>query len=115
MTKVIAVVLVALLAYGGWKLGHRANKSASGTLQTLVISIPDHAALVSAEANLSQAASSAGGWFAANGTYVGMSVPGASVKTASATAYCLEATIRGITAHLSGPNGTPAAGACPPG
>ena len=115
MTKVIAVVLVALIAYGGWKLAHRASRSASGTLQTLAVSIPDNAALVSAEANLSQAASSAAGWFAANDTYVGMSVPGATVKTATATGYCLEATIRGITAHLSGPNGTPTMGACPPG
>ena len=115
MSKVIAVVLVAVLAYGGWKLAHRASRSASGTLETRVSSIPDHAALVSAEANLAQAASSAGGWYAANGTYVGMSVPGATVKTATATAYCLEATIRGVIAHLSGPNGTPALGACPPG
>jgi len=114
MTKVIAVLLVAVLAYGGWKLGHRAGKTASGTLQTLAVSIPDHAALVSAEADLAQAASSASAWFAANGTYAGMTVPGATVKTATAAGYCLEASIRGVTAHLSGPNGAPAVGACPP-
>ncbi len=113
MTRLVAVLLLAALAFGGWKLAHRASHSASGELQTLVESIPDHSALVAAEADLSQAASSANAYQAANGTFAGMSVPGATVRSATATAYCLEATIRGITAHLSGPNGTPALGACP--
>ncbi len=109
----LAVLVVAALAFGGWKLGHRTSHTAAGTLQTLAISIPDQAALTVAEANLAQAASVATGYEAASGTYAGLTVPGATVRSATATGYCIESTVRQVTAHLAGPNGTPAAGACP--
>jgi hypothetical protein len=112
MTKLIAVVLVAALAYGGWRLGHGAHHAAQA-VATLAVSIPDQAALASAELNLSQAAPAASAYDAANGSYEGLTVAGATVGSASATGYCLEDTVAGVTAHLSGPNGTPAAGPCP--
>lgn len=115
MAKVLVVLVVAALAFGGWKLAHRAGRTASGTLQTVVESIPDQAALAAAEANLQQAASVANAYQEAGGGFSGLTVPGATVRSATATGYCLEATVRGVTAHLSGPNGTPAAGACPAG
>lgn len=113
MTKAVVAVLVVLLAFGGWKLVHRASKSAQGTVSTLAVGIPDEAALTVAEGNLTQAASAATAFEAANGSFVGLTVPGAAVRSASATAYCLEETVHGTTAHLAGPNGTPAAGPCP--
>jgi hypothetical protein len=113
VTKAIVAVLVVLLAFGGWKLAHRASKSAEGTVSTLAIAIPDQAALTVAEGNLTQAASAATAFEAANGSFVGLTVPGAAVRSSSATAYCLEETVHGTTAHLAGPNGTPAAGPCP--
>jgi hypothetical protein len=113
MWKVIGVVLVVVLAFGGWELGHRANHAVGGTISTLAISIPDQASLTVAEDNLTQAATSATAYEAANGSFVGLTVPAATVRAVTATTYCLESTVRGVTAHLSGPNGTPAAGPCP--
>jgi hypothetical protein len=113
VTKVILVVLVALLAFGGWKLGHRAGHAVGGTVTTLAISIPDEAALTVAEDNLTQAATAATAYQAANGSFEGLTVPAATVRSATATAYCLESTVRTVTAHLTGPNGTAAAGPCP--
>lgn len=113
MWKVVAVVLVVVLAFGGWELGHRANHAVGGTVSTLAIAIPDQASLAVAEDNLNQAATVAAGYVAANGSYEGLTVPTATVRSATATSYCLEATVRTTTAHLSGPNGAPAAGPCP--
>ena len=113
MLKVIAVLLVAALAFGGWELGHRASHAVGGTVSTLAISIPDQASLAVAEDNLTQAAISATAYQAANSSFDGLTVPAATVRTATATSYCLESTVRGVTAHLAGPNGTPAAGPCP--
>ena len=113
MWKVIAVLVVAVLAFGGWELGHRANHAVGGTVSTLAIAIPDQASLTVAEDNLTQAATAATAYQAANGSFEGLTVPAATVRTATATAYCLESSVRGVTAHLSGPNGTPAAGPCP--
>jgi type VI protein secretion system component VasK len=112
MWKIVAILLVAVLAFGGWELGHRANHAVGGTISTLAISIPDQASLAVAEDNLTQAATAATAYQAANGSFEGMTVPAATVRSATATTYCLEATVRGVTAHLSGPNGTPAAGSC---
>jgi hypothetical protein len=113
VVKVIAVLLVAALAFGGWELGHRAGHAVGGAVSTLAISIPDQAALTVAEDNLTQAAISATAYQAVSGSFVGLTLPAATVRTATATSYCLESTVREVTAHLSGPNGTPAAGPCP--
>ena len=108
----VAILVVLVLAVGGWKVGHRAGKTVQGTVSTLAIGIPDSSALTIAEANLSQAASAATAFQAANGSFVGLTVDGASVRSATATGYCLEETVHGVTAHLTGPNGTAAAGPC---
>ena len=103
---------MVVLAFAGWELGHRANHAVGGTVSTLAISIPDEASLTVAEGNLMQAATAATAYEAASGSFEGLTVPAATVSFATATSYCLESTVRGVTAHLSGPNGTPAAGPC---
>jgi hypothetical protein len=113
MWKLVGVLVVAALAFGGWELGHRANHAVGGTVSTLAIAIPDQASLTVAEDNLTQAATVATGYQAATGSFDGLTVPSATVRIATATSYCLESTVHGVTAHLSGPNGTPAAGPCP--
>ena len=113
MWKVIGIAIVVALAFGGWELGHRANHAVGGTISTLAISIPDQASLTVAEDNLTQAATAATAYGAASGSFEGLTVPAATVRSATATGYCLESTERGVTAHLAGPNGTPAAGPCP--
>jgi hypothetical protein len=112
MWKVVGVALVVVLAFAGWELGHRAKHVVGGTVSTLAISIPNQAALAVAEDNLTQAATVASSYFAANGSFDGLVVPAATVHSTTATTYCLESTVSGVTAHLSGPNGTPAAGSC---
>jgi hypothetical protein len=50
-----------------------------------------------------------------NGTYVGAQLPlgsGVTLAQATATTYCLEATVSGSVVHESGPGGTPAPGPC---
>jgi hypothetical protein len=50
-----------------------------------------------------------------NGTYVGAQLPPGSDVTlaqATATTYCLEATVSGAAVHESGPGGSPAPGPC---
>ena len=113
MTKAIAAVLIVLVAFGGWKLAHRASKTVGGTVSTLAIGIPDEAALTVAEANLAQAATAATAFRAAHGSFVGLVVPGASVSSSTASTYCLVETVHGTTAHLAGPDGAPTAGPCP--
>jgi hypothetical protein len=108
----IAVVAVAALAYGGWKLGHRANHAATGAVDTLVLSIPQQAALTAAEANLATAASNAAAFLGTNGSYAGLSLPGVTVVATSNGGTCLETTLHGATAHLDLPNGSPASGGC---
>lgn len=49
------------------------------------------------------------------GTYAGAALPGGTgvtVVNASATGYCLQASLNGSVVHEDGPGGSPAAGPC---
>lgn len=81
---------------------------------------------VAAMQNVQLAAPALEAYFAAQGTYVGMTVPtlqaaggaalpaGFQIGWVEATRYCVEDTAGGGTAYLTGPgSGIPALGACP--
>jgi hypothetical protein len=49
------------------------------------------------------------------GTYVGAELPvgsGVTLRRATTTSYCLDATLSGTPVHENGPGGSPAAGPC---
>ena len=83
----------------------------------------DRASDASASANVRAALPAVTTYFADNQTYAGMTLTALSAYDAglsatlvfsnlSATTFCVQDTIGGITAHFSGPGGTVAAGAC---
>jgi hypothetical protein len=74
----------------------------------------DRAAQTAAEVKLQQAAFAVEQFHALNGTYAVSSLGGLGVRLAraDATSYCLESGNGATIAHLAGPGGTPAPGAC---
>jgi hypothetical protein len=99
-----------------------AGCGSGGSVSNLITSTPDAAALQIAEANTQEAATAAAGYLAEHGSYDGMTTdairlldpaldPSLTV-TSSGTGYCVQTVVRGVTASLRGPGGTPAAGPC---
>lgn len=83
----------------------------------------DRAGDASASANARAALPAVTAYFADNHTYAGMTLTALSAYDAglsqtlvfsnlSATTFCVQDTVRGITAHFAGPGGTVADGAC---
>jgi Tfp pilus assembly protein PilE len=74
----------------------------------------NRAAQTAAEVKLQQAAFAVEQFHALNGTYAASSLGGLGVRLARADAasYCLESGSGATIAHLAGPGGTPAPGAC---
>jgi Tfp pilus assembly protein PilE len=98
-------LLLALLV-GGWLLTtERSSPSRSTATQAVddAQEAADRIAFQQAQAQLEQ-------FHALNGTYAGTSLAGFAVTLARADAgtYCIQT----ATAHLAGPGGTAAAGAC---
>jgi hypothetical protein len=122
MNKILIAVILAAIGVGAYFIGHAVRSESGGVLST-VLAETNQAAQVTAETNLASAAGDAASYYADHQTYVGMTTAtlrsydaGLSstivVAQASATAYCFDNTVSGAVAHLSGPGGTAAAGAC---
>ena len=96
----------------------------------LAIAIPSYlgfrtrASQAAAKANVRSALPAVEAYFSDNDTYVGLSLaslqaidagvdPSLAVGTVSATAYCIEDTVSGETASVSGPGGTIGLSSCP--
>ena len=96
----------------------------------LAIAIPPYlgfrtrASQAAAKANVRSALPAVEAYFSDNDTYVGMDLaalqgidagvaPTLAVGTVTATAYCIEDTVSGQTASVSGPGGTIGLSACP--
>ncbi|HZC29189.1 MAG TPA: hypothetical protein VE269_05565 [Gaiellaceae bacterium] len=114
MTRGIGLVtLLAALALVGalWALSARSNGPASAT----ATHAETEARRAAAGVNFSQAALQLETFHAANGTYVGATLPasfGVVVARADASSYCLQSGAGGAVEHELGPGGSVVAGGC---
>jgi hypothetical protein len=99
-----SLAIVALGAIAAMRLGHSASKSASVPMAAV-----DDAARQAAEANVQPAVPMMAAYFAEHGTYENATTPGlgptVAVVVATATAYCVQSTVHGATASITGPSG----------
>jgi hypothetical protein len=105
-------VLIALVV-GAWLFAVQ-SKNEDPTAPA-VTQEESQAVVASAGADFSQVTEVLQGQYAQAGTYAGAQLPvgsGVTLASASATSYCLEATINGTVVHELGPGGSPAAGPC---
>lgn len=104
-------------------LGGASGCGGAKDVTNLITSTPDAAALQVAEANAVAANTSVAAYYAANGSYDGLTTaalrlldPGLSstvTVTASGGAYCIQSVVRGVSAALRGPGAAaPQAGTC---
>jgi hypothetical protein len=108
----IPLMLVTLLV--GAYLFVQENKTA-GPTSTVAVQAEQQATAEGSAANFMQVQQVLQGYFAANGTYVGATLPpgsGVTLASATQTTYCLETSIQGTVTHEDGPGGSPAAGPC---
>jgi hypothetical protein len=122
----ISTVLIVGCAAAGIGIGaHFVGHAVDGPARQLdtVVSEPDRAGSAVAEANLQPAVSAAASYRFDHGTYAGMTTgelrsydkglaSSVSVRQASSGAYCVESTVAGATASITGPNGTFVARRC---
>jgi hypothetical protein len=118
--KLVWPVIVMGFAFAIFLLGrsaHHAGNEVGNALTTPV----GQASLAVGETNLVSADRTVARYYADNVTYTGLSTsflqkdaPGTNVTVARAdgSSYCLQTTISGVVAHLTGPGGLPAAGPC---
>ena len=120
-TVLIVGVVLAAGGYGAYKLGHATDKPANELLT--VAAIPQQASIAAAESNLAGAVSAANSYKLDHSGYTGMSASdlktydatlavGIVVRTATASTYCIESTVEGMTVSIRGPNGTFAVRTC---
>jgi hypothetical protein len=112
MTRTLGLVsLLVALATAGYLLSQQL-KSTGPSSPTASRAFADAGNEV-ATLNLQQAALVLEQFRSANGTYFGADLAGFGVQAARADAgsYCVQ-TLRAPVSHLSGPGGTPVAGAC---
>jgi hypothetical protein len=98
------LVIGLMMTSQPWRASDR--KSASAEI--------NRAEQTAAEVKLQQAAFAVDQFHALNGTYAASSLGGlgARLARADASSYCLESGSGPTLAHLTGPGGTPAGGAC---
>jgi len=98
------LVIGLMMTSQSWRSSDR--KSASAQI--------DRAAQTASEVKLQQAAFAVEQFHALNGTYAASSLGGLGVRPARADAssYCLESGTGAALAHVAGPGGSPAPGAC---
>jgi hypothetical protein len=105
-------LLVGLALLGGlWALDAQRSGPASAQAQQAIT----QAQAAAAGVDFSQASVALEAWRAANGTYVGATVPasdGARLVRADATSYCLETGVAPSISHEVGPGGSPTPGPC---
>ena len=98
------LVIGLMMTSQSWRSSDR--KSASAQI--------DRAAQTASEVKLQQAAFAVEQFHALNGTYAASSLGGLGVRLsrADASSYCLESGTGATLAHVAGPGGSPAPGAC---
>ncbi len=104
---------VAVLAIGGWFFSQQAKTT--GPTSELAQQAQADASAGVAGVNFQAATVELQAWYAANGTYEGVTLsPGYNVvvRRADATTYCLQAGSGTTVQHLRGPDGTPQPGPC---
>jgi hypothetical protein len=119
------LVLAAALAAGvvGFIVLGRASSNETKSVATSLTALPSEAARVAASANVSAALPSLEAYRAEHGSYAGASAaalgaynqalsPTLVVQSASATGYCVEDTVDGATASVTGPAGQVVAAPC---
>jgi hypothetical protein len=118
---VVAIVAVAAVA-GFVRLGHSAA-NVTKTIALVPATMPQEAAEQAAEANVREALPSVEAYYADHGTYAGATIDAlrtydsgidstVAVGWAENAGYCIESTVAGQTASVTGPSGSPALRAC---
>jgi hypothetical protein len=102
------VVLIAAVAFGGWRLLPQAERAAdsAGESADAVVGTVNVAYFTAAEASLEAQRR-------ATGSYVGTSLqPPVTLVRVDASSYCVQLDRPPHMLHLAGPGGTPASGPC---
>jgi len=114
MTRAFGLVLVvAALAVGGYLFTAQSKKE--GPTSNAVTQIEAHADSAAAGTNLQGAVQVLQGWYAANGTYAGATLPpgsGVVLARADTSGFCLQTSAGGAVEHDAGPGGSPLPGPC---
>jgi hypothetical protein len=114
MTRVVGLIAVlAAVAVAVYLYGTQTKKE--GPSSKTVTQIESQASSAVAATNLQGAAQAMQGWYAANGTYAGATLPpgsGVTLVRADASGYCLQAAVGTEVEHVLGPNGQQQPGAC---
>jgi hypothetical protein len=107
--RLIVLVLLAVAAFGVWRIALPAEKKASSATADAAVSLLDTRTTTRftvAETNLQLQRQ-------ATGSYAGASMPeGAALVRADGSAYCVQVGPPGTVWHLAGPGGTATGGAC---
>lgn len=120
-TFLIVAVVLSAGGYGAYKLGHATDKPANELFT--VAGMPQQAAVASAEANLAGAVAAANSYKLDHSGYAGMSTSdlrtydatlaaGITVRSATATAYCMESVVATAVVRIRGPGGVYVVGRC---
>jgi hypothetical protein len=114
MSRAFGLVLVlAALAVGGYLFTVQSRKE--GTTENRVTQAEAQASSAAGGTNFQAAAQVLQGWYTANGTYAGATLPpgsGVVVARADTSGYCLQTSAGTAVEHEVGPGGTPQAGPC---
>jgi hypothetical protein len=109
VNRAIVLVLVAIAAFGVWRIALPAERHASDTTGDAAVSLLDtrtDARFAVAEVNLQTQ-------LRATGSYAGAAMPaGAMLVHADGGAFCVQVGPPGAVSHLAGPGGAAADGAC---
>jgi hypothetical protein len=106
-------VLLASLVIGGYLFMQQSKTS--GPTSAVATQAEAQAQAATAATNFQGMTSVLQGWYAANGTYAGATLPpgsGVVLARADGTSYCLETISSTAPMHEAGPNGTAQPGLC---
>ena len=114
MTRAFGLVVVlAALAVGGYLFTVQSRKE--GPTAHSVTQVESQAVSAAAGTDFQAAAEVLQGWYAANATYAGATLPpgsGVVLARADASGYCLQTAAGTAVEHELGPGGAPQPGAC---
>jgi hypothetical protein len=114
MTRTLGLpLLLVTLAVGGYLFMQQAKTT--GPSAPVVTHAETQAQAFTAATNLEGAAPVLQAWYAANGTYAGVTLPpgsGVALVRADAASYCLQTSDATSVMHENGPSGTAQAGPC---
>lgn len=114
MTRMFGLVaLLAAVAVGAYLFSAQSRKE--GPSAGSVTQVESQAVSAAVGTNFQGAAQVLKGWYAANGTYAGATLPpgsGVVLARADQTGYCLQASENTAVEHELGPGGSPQPGPC---